>query len=637
MRLFKPNVPRLKAQKNVNGLVKALTDREVEIREGAARALGELSYPRVVVPLCAGLKDTDWAVRMTVVEALAKIHDARAIEPLVGLLKDEKPAVQKATMEALIAFGGHAVPALSRALSDKAVMARVNAAIALGTIHDVKAVPVLCSALKDTESQVRLHAAESLGMLGDKRAIEPLSEVLQDAERQVTDAAASALQKIGLPTDPASQAKFAVARADWNRAIALGAVAVDALIEGMNNPNTDVRRNAAKSLGVIGDPRAIQPLLNALADEEWFVRESAAWSLGHISDPSISSILTAALRDQRVVVRESAAKALAELSDAQTVGALVEALQDDEYAVAEAAAQALSNIGAPAVGALLTAFRDSPSAVRHAIADALEKIGVPDEPVAQAWYAVVQGDWAKAIELGDLAVEPLIAGLRDDDHRVRRAAAETLGQISQIGAVRAIEPLSLALRDRKADVRKSIAEVLVKIGQPAVDSLIYALNDDEWVAREAAAWALGQIGDMWSVGPLCDALHDPHSAVAEAAALALDEIGVPEEPEVLSWYLVAKKEWQRVTALGSAATEALLHATQDVNPDVRWAATRALGLVCDPDAAAGLRALLHDEEVYVRDAAADALRAIGASFDESAVEAVTPQAGEGTAVTTTNE
>jgi len=637
MRLFKPNVSRLRAQKNVNGLVKALSDREVEIREGAARALGEMAYPRVVVPLCSSLKDKDWAVRMTVVEALARIHDARAIEPLVALLKDEKPAVQKATTEALIAFGGHAVPALSRALSDKAVMARVNAAVALGTIHDIKAVPALCGALKDPESMVRLHAAESLGLLGDKRAIEPLSELLQDTERGVTDAAASALQKIGLPTDPASQAKFAIARADWNRAIALGAVAVDPLIESLDNPNTDVRRNAAKSLGVIGDPRAIQPLLNALADEEWFVRESAAWSLGHISDPSISNILVAALRDQRAIVRESAAKALAELSDPQAISALVEALHDDEYAVAEAAAEALSNVGAPAVGALLTAFRDSPSAVRHAIAAALEKIGVPDEPVAQAWYCVVQGDWGKAIELGDLAVEPLIAALRDDDHRVRRSAAETLGQISQIGAVRAIEPLSMALRDRKADVRKSIAEVLVKIGQPAVDSLIYALNDDEWVARESAAWALGQIGDMWSVGPLCDALHDPHSSVAEAAALALDVIGVPEEPEVLSWYLVAKKEWQRVTNLGHAATEALLHATQDVTPDIRWAATRALGQVRDPEAAAGLRALLHDDEVYVRDAAADALHAIDAPFDASAVDTVTPHSEEGTTVTTTNE
>lgn len=634
MRLFRPNVPRLKAQKNVNGLVKALSDREVGIREDAARALGELAYPRVVIPLCNSLKDPDWTVRMTVVEALAKIRDARAIEPLVDLLKDEKPAVQKAVSEALIAHGGQAVPALTRALSDKAAVSRINAAIALGMIGDAKAVPALCGALKDSEPQIRQYAAEALGKIGDKRAIKPLSEALQDAERTVTDAAAAALQKIGLPTDPASQAKFAIARADWNRAIALGAVAVEPLIEAMSNPNTDVRRNAAKSLGVIGDPRAIQPLLNALADEEWFVRESAAWSLGHINDPSVSKILVAALRDRRVMVRESAAKALAELADPQTIDALVEALRDEEYAVAEAAALALSNIGAPAVGPLLAAFRDSSSAVRHAIAEALEKIGVPDEPVAQAWYAVVQGDWARAIEMGDLAVEPLIATLRDDDHRVRRAAAEALGQISQIGAVRAIEPLTQALRDRKADVRKSIAEVLVKIGQPAVDSLIYALNDEEWVCRESAAWALGQIGDMWSVGPLCDALRDPHSAVAEAAALALDQIGVPEEPEVLSWYLVAKKEWQRVTSLGTAATEALLHAAHDVNPDIRWAAVRALGQVRDPEAADGLRALLHDDEIYVRDAAADALRAIDPTFADGAE---TPQTEEGTTIITAND
>jgi len=618
MRLFKPNVLQLKTRKNVNGLVKALSDREVEIREGAARALGELAFPRVVAPLCAALRDKDWAVRLTVVDALAKIRDPRAVEPLVDILKDEKPAVYQAAVEALVQYGGHAVAALSRAMSDKSELLRANAALALGNIHHTKAVPALCNALKDTAAVVRLNAAEALGKIGDKHAIEPLSETLLDDERDVVDAAAAALQKIGLPTDPASQAKFAVARSNWNSAVALGAAAVEVLIEAMSNPNMDIRRNAAKSLGMIGDARAIRSLFKALSDEEWFVRESASWALAHITDARIPGILTTALKDDNAVVRESAAKALAELADALTIDALVEALQDNEYAVAESAAQALSNIGAQAVGSLLAAFRDSSSAIRHAIAEALEKIGVPDEPVAQAWFAVVQGDWVKAIEMGDLAVEPLIAALRDDDHRVRRAAAEALGQISQIGAVRAIEPLALALRDRKADVRKSIAEVLVKIGQPAVDYLIYALNDDEWVARESASWALGQIGDMWSVGPLCDALHDPHSAVAEAAALALDEIGVPEEAEVLGWYLVAKKEWARAVTLGHASTEALLHATRDVNPDIRWAAARALEEVADPLAADGLRALLHDEEAFVREAAGEALHAIDVPFDESA-------------------
>lgn len=620
MRLFKPNVPHMQAQKNIDGLVKALTDRDVEIREGATRALGELSYPRVVMPLCSALRDTEWTVRLTAIEALSQINDPRSIEALASVLKDEKPAVHKAAMEVLVKFGTPAVNALTRALTDKIAIARLNAAVALGKIGDKNATPALINALGDAEAPVREAVAHALGLIGDQRAIDPLSTLLQDGNARVADAVAQALHKIGLPTDPASQARFAVARNDWNRAVALGASALDALVGALNNESSDVRRNAAKSLGLIGDARAVTALLKAMHDEEWFVREAAGWSLAHIKDSRIVNVLCMALKDQYAGAREAAAKALAELADPRTIAALIEALNDEEYYVGESAVVALANIGPVAAPPLIAAIKDSSSSVRVAISTALEKIGVPDDPVSQAWFAVVHGDWARAIELGDIAVEPLISALRDDDHRVRRAAAETLGQIGQIGAVRAVEPLCAALRDRKPDVRKSIADVLVKIGQPAVDPLIYALNDIEWSAREAAAWTLGQIKDPWSIGPLCDAMQDPRPEVMEAAADALHNIGLPEDPEANAWYAVAKKDWARASALGSLAVEPLCHALRNGNADIRWGAARALANIGDPRAADTLRTALRDDEAYVREAAADALArmALPGSNEETA-------------------
>ncbi|MHC1588990.1 MAG: HEAT repeat domain-containing protein, partial [Methermicoccaceae archaeon] len=46
-----------------------------------------------------------------------------------------------------------------------------------------------------------------------------------------------------------------------------------------------VRMTAAESLGEIKDPRAVDPLIRALRDEDSGVRWSAAAALGEIKDP----------------------------------------------------------------------------------------------------------------------------------------------------------------------------------------------------------------------------------------------------------------------------------------------------------------------------------------------------------------
>ena len=44
MRLFRPNVEKMLDKKDVDGLVKALTDREADIRTAAASGLGAVRY-----------------------------------------------------------------------------------------------------------------------------------------------------------------------------------------------------------------------------------------------------------------------------------------------------------------------------------------------------------------------------------------------------------------------------------------------------------------------------------------------------------------------------------------------------------------------------------------------------------------
>lgn len=80
------------------------------------------------------LKDADLNVRMGAAEALGKTKDRRAFEPLVASLKDR----------------------------DEDRFVRAVAAGALGKLKDVRAVELLISALRDEDSPVRFNAAWAL-------------------------------------------------------------------------------------------------------------------------------------------------------------------------------------------------------------------------------------------------------------------------------------------------------------------------------------------------------------------------------------------------------------------------------------------------------------------------------------------
>lgn len=76
----------------------------------------------------------------------------------------------------------------------------------------------------------------------------------------------------------------------------------------------------------------------------------------------------------------------------------------------------------------------------------------------------------------------------------------------------------------RPDIIQLIAD-LKKKGQPAVDYLILALNDEDKRVRIAAAQALGEIDDCRSVEPLISMLGDRDRDIRFISALNLGKIG----------------------------------------------------------------------------------------------------------------
>jgi HEAT repeat protein len=217
-------------------------------------------------------------------------------------VEERRDAVMRLGTMRLAAAARAALPALQ----DGAAIVRVTAAKAILSIGSEESVPYLLPLLNDKDEFVRREAAYALGLTRGRSATAALSErLLNDKEDGVRGAAAVALGQIGdeaavialvgtLAPELSAPAKkkqkqepnVFVLRA---AAVALGQIksraGTAALISALNNEKfpSDVRREAARSLGLIGDPSAAPALQAASTAADPFLAEIAHQALRKLS------------------------------------------------------------------------------------------------------------------------------------------------------------------------------------------------------------------------------------------------------------------------------------------------------------------------------------------------------------------
>jgi HEAT repeat protein len=350
---------------------------------------------------------------------------------------------------------------------------------------------------------------------------------------------------------------------------------VKGLIRALDHREYSVRRDAAQALGTIGDPRAVEPLITALDERSPLVREAAAQALGTMGDPRAAE-------------------------------PLITALKDKEESVREAAADALVGIGDPAVELLTIALKDEEASVRETAAATLDLLGwKPDDSEAGAWYWAAKGEWMEARRLGSVAVEALVATLKEDRIGWASAAARTLGAI---GDPRAVEPLIAALEHGHGSLVSAAAEALGVIGDPrAVEPLIAALERGYTSEVAPVAEALGAIGDPRAVEPLIAALENRNSPRDAKPAIA-EALGALGDPRAVEPLIAALQDFSFGSdPLRAAAAEALgaLGDPRAVEPLIAilptQAAAEALGVLGDPQAVRPLLALFDQRDAHMRD------------------------------------
>ena len=477
------------------GVIDLLTLKLSDSRPGVFRAatvalqnLGA-TKEQMFVHYLKALSSKDDNARLVATENLGRSNNISAIKPLAVMLGDPQRQIRRAAAVSLQNLGvtynelleGHLA-----ALGSEDPDARSEAARALGELGDRRAVEPLSGILSDVSQDVRRTAAEALGEIGDNRAIKQLLGMFTDQSGDVRKAAHEALRKLG--------------------------VTHDELLEGhltaLGSADPGARSEAARALGELGDNRAIKQLLGMFTDQSGDVRAAAHEALRKLG-VTYNELLEghlAALGSEDPDARSEAARALGELGDRRAVEPLSGILSDVSQDVRRTAAEALGEIGDNrAIKQLLGMFTDQSGDVRKAAHEALRKLGVTHDEL----------------------LEGHLAALGSEDPDVRSEAARALGEL---GDRRAVEPLFELLFDATHEVRRSVAGSLQKFGidrRQLVDVYIKALSHRSTGGLNAAAEALGELGDSRAVEPLCALLNSGDAEVFcyTAIANALGELG----------------------------------------------------------------------------------------------------------------
>src|SRR5213078_1722342 len=145
-----------------------------------------------------------------------------------------------------------------------------------------------------------------------------------------------------------------------------------ALSARLKDDNAGVRRAAAHSLGQLGDPRAVQPLIVVLADSDAEVRSTAVDALADLEDPRAIGPIAGLLKDPVADVRHNALSALSHWEQGVPTAPVVALLDDPSADVRHEAVDLLEHLHTRSAGSAIARLIHDPSAdVRSAVVQAL--------------------------------------------------------------------------------------------------------------------------------------------------------------------------------------------------------------------------------------------------------------------------
>lgn len=215
------------------------------------------------------------------------------------------------------------VEVLRSLLTDRNNYARTHAAHGLARVGDLESIAAildLCATVRSWEAGRLADALVLFGPKAVKEIVHWVEATIREppASVEVVAQAARVLGVIGDPSaEPILLELLASPEDQWRlaSASALGSVCTDVsrlpLTKALEDPVWEIRARAVRSLAALADPLVSMPVATLLLDREWWVRQNAAQTLAEI--PGGVSQLIAALDSPDHFARDAARNQLAEL------------------------------------------------------------------------------------------------------------------------------------------------------------------------------------------------------------------------------------------------------------------------------------------------------------------------------------
>ncbi len=363
------------------------SDSSLLVQSSAVDALGSFSESPAVNKLTSIVADSaNRMLRQRAIRALGRTGSTSAADPLLQALKDAASDSERILIvDALTGLRSQKAVAPLQTLLESAdePLLRTRIVIALGAIEDGSTYPTLIEMLNDTVPAVRYFAVRSLHAQGRREAVISISQlsleiarhldnhsisellaepvpVLADLSFQVaaleaiTDLNASrglqalldAARPRPIPRDSATALKIAEGFYRQRRAALFGlgytksreAARFLSGENGIRDADFRLRAVAARSLGVLGFPDAVDIMINFLGDPAAEVRWTSASVLGRLRDKNAVRPLVKRLSDQNAEVRRQAALSLGFLGDPVAREELKRLMTEDENEIVRTAA-----------------------------------------------------------------------------------------------------------------------------------------------------------------------------------------------------------------------------------------------------------------------------------------------------------
>ncbi|MHC4171920.1 MAG: HEAT repeat domain-containing protein, partial [Planctomycetota bacterium] len=476
----------------------------------------------------------------------------------------------------------------------------------------------------DAPHKEKADACRQLAIIGTKDAVAPLTALL--GNEKLSHMARYALEPI---PDPAVDEALRDALGKLKGRPLVGVIgsigmrrdakAVRALTKMLQEPDAQVARAAARTLGRIGNQRvtrALQralknaPAANQLALCEGLFRCAEALAAKGRRKNAIAIYDQLRNVDAPHQVRGGALRGAILTRGKDDLGLLRQHLRSDDYIMFSAAVQAAQELPGAEVTRALAAELNQLAADNQILV--VWTLGKRADPAALPSLFTLAKKGEKTVRLEAIRVLPqighasavpvLVELLADADGQISQAAQESLGALSGGEADAAVMAM---FNSDSTSWRLAAIELMGRRRMTAtVGELLKTAGDADPEIRPAAIKAVGELGGPAELPALLDLLMDlENSDELNAARQALSDVcAKADDPQSctrkLAGALTKAGPAQKSTLFrvlggigGPNALEAVRKAVEERSPEVRVAAIRALGTWKTADAAPHLLAL----------------------------------------------